>query len=104
MTSAIVTDFLSIQERLENLTDTDYQKHISGLVAARLAKPKKMKARHNRYWNEIATENYVFNREDIETAHVKTITQQQLVSFFKVNAFTNWKYIFLLTAIVNTTR
>ncbi|KAF6025311.1 IDE [Bugula neritina] len=81
-----IETFLStVKERLENLTDTDYQKHISGLVAARLAKPKKMKARHNRYWNEIATENYVFNREDIETAHVKTITQQQLVGFFKSN-------------------
>ena len=57
---------------------------MTGLIAARLTKPKKMKARHSRYWTEISCERYLFNRDEIETDHVKTITQSQLVDFFVV--------------------
>lgn len=67
------------------MTESDYQKHISGLITARLAKPKKMKARHSRYWNEIITENYSFDRDTIETEHVKNITKPQLLQFFQVH-------------------
>lgn len=77
--------FSSLQELIENLTTVDYQKHVSGLVSARLTKPKKLRARHGRYWSEIATENYHFNRDEVETEHVKTISQAQLIDFFMVH-------------------
>lgn len=66
------------------MTESDYQKHIGGLVTARLAKPKKMRQRHSRYWDEIVTENYLFDRDVVETEHVKAITKSQLLQFFQV--------------------
>ncbi|XP_067928601.1 insulin-degrading enzyme-like [Watersipora subatra] len=73
----------SVEELLENLTTADYEKHVAGLITARLTKPKKLREQHARYWNEIVCENYLFDRDEIETDHVRTITQAQLVDFFK---------------------
>lgn len=75
------------------MTETDFQKYVSGLITARLAKPKKIRARHSRYWSEIVTETYQFNRDNIETEHVKTITKDQIKQFYKVSKVARFSFI-----------
>jgi insulysin len=36
------------------------------------------------YWNEIISQQYNFDRVNIEVAYLRTITQPQLLNFYKV--------------------
>lgn len=50
------------QAFLESLSDEDFEKHRSALAVKRSEKPKKLKEETNRYWREILTFEYHFDR------------------------------------------
>lgn len=58
-----VEAFLKTMEKsLEEMGDEAYQKHIQALAIRRLDKPKKLAAECAKYWGEIISQQYNFDR------------------------------------------
>ncbi|XP_071641491.1 insulin-degrading enzyme-like isoform X2 [Temnothorax longispinosus] len=75
----------SMLEHISTMPEDQFEEHKKALAALRLEKPKMLSARCTLYWNEIVSQQYNFDRENIEVAYLKTITQQQLLNFYKEN-------------------
>ncbi|XP_045188841.2 insulin-degrading enzyme-like [Mercenaria mercenaria] len=75
----------SIEETLNEMSDTEFQKHVSALATKRLEKPKKMSAQATRYWSEIVSEQYNFDRDNVEVAFLRGVTKEDLIKFYKDN-------------------
>ena len=63
MTSFII---LILQKELKEMGEETFLKHVEALAVKRLEKTKKLSAQNNRYWSEIITHLYNFDRGIIE--------------------------------------
>lgn len=73
----------SMLDYLSTMSEEQFEDYKKALATLRLEKPKKLSARCALYWNEIIGQQYNFDRVNIEVAYLKTITRQQLLSFYK---------------------
>ena len=48
------------------MSDEEYSAHIEALATARLEKPKKLSVKNGRYWSEILSQHYNFDRDNVE--------------------------------------
>ncbi|XP_047206876.1 insulin-degrading enzyme isoform X1 [Girardinichthys multiradiatus] len=79
-----VEAFLCIMEKaLEDMNEEAFQKHIQALAIRRLDKPKKLSAECAKYWGEIISQQYNFDRDNIEVAHLKTLTKENIMHFYR---------------------
>lgn len=62
MTSLIVTSF---QSDLEEMSDDEFRDNVEALAIKRLEKPKTMKAQASRYWTEVDSGFYLFERSNL---------------------------------------
>lgn len=60
-----------------------FQKHIQALAIRRLDKPKKLSAECAKYWGEIISQQYHFDRDNTEVAYLKTLTKEDIIKFYK---------------------
>uniref|UniRef100_A0A3Q3AY03 Insulin-degrading enzyme n=1 Tax=Kryptolebias marmoratus TaxID=37003 RepID=A0A3Q3AY03_KRYMA len=78
-----VEAFLCTMEKtLEEMNEEAFQKHIQALAIRRLDKPKKLSAECAKYWGEIISQQYNFDR-NIEVAHLKTLTKENIMHFYR---------------------
>ncbi|KAL0124001.1 hypothetical protein PUN28_006072 [Cardiocondyla obscurior] len=75
----------SMLEHISTMPEEQFEEHKKAVATLRLEKPKMLSARCSLYWNEIASQQYNFDRVNIEVAYLKTITQEQLLNFYKEN-------------------
>ena len=62
-----IESFLSgVNKHLEDMEETEFQQHVEALATKRSEKPKKLGVRNGRYWSEILSQHYNFDRDDIE--------------------------------------
>lgn len=66
------------------MPEEQFEKHKKALATLRLEKPKMLNVLTTVFWSEISNQQYNFDRANIEVAYLKTITQEQLVNFYKV--------------------
>ncbi|XP_041865501.1 insulin-degrading enzyme-like [Melanotaenia boesemani] len=79
-----VEAFLSTMEKaVEDMSEEAFQKHIQALATRRLDKPKKLSAECAKYWGEIISQQYNFDRDNIEVAHMKTLTKEDIMHFYR---------------------
>ncbi|KAJ8317306.1 hypothetical protein KUTeg_005210 [Tegillarca granosa] len=81
--SRVEAFLVSMEKYLEEMTEDAFQKHVSALAAKRMEKPKKIFVQHQRYWGEIVSQQYNFERDEVEVSFLKTITKDDLKKFFK---------------------
>ncbi|XP_011065104.1 PREDICTED: insulin-degrading enzyme-like [Acromyrmex echinatior] len=74
----------SMLNHISTMTEEQFEENKKAL-AVRLGKPNRLSARCILYWNEIINQQCNFDRVNIEAAYLKTISQQQLLNFFKEN-------------------
>ncbi|XP_013403642.1 insulin-degrading enzyme [Lingula anatina] len=65
------------------MTDDIFKKHVEALAKKRLEKPKKMSAQNGKLWSEINCKQYNFDRDEIEAAHLRTLTKDDVMQFYK---------------------
>ncbi|XP_063610244.1 insulin-degrading enzyme-like isoform X2 [Penaeus indicus] len=70
-------------ERLESISDEEFMRHRDALASRRLERPKKLAHLTSIWWAEITSNQYNFDRDTIEVAHLKTLTKQNIVDFYK---------------------
>ncbi|XP_076831395.1 insulin-degrading enzyme isoform X2 [Brachyhypopomus gauderio] len=81
---ARVEAFLKTMEKnMEEMGEEAFQKHIQALAIRRLDKPKKLSAECAKYWGEIISQQYNFDRDNIEVAYLKTLTKDNIMQFFR---------------------
>lgn len=73
------------QERLDSISDEEFMRHRDALASRRLERPKKLAHLTSIWWAEITSNQYNFDRDTIEVAHLKTLTKQNVVDFYKVS-------------------
>ncbi|XP_070771703.1 insulin-degrading enzyme isoform X2 [Enoplosus armatus] len=79
-----VEAFLCTMEKaVEEMGDEAFQKHIQALAIRRLDKPKKLSAECAKYWGEIISQQYNFDRDNIEVAYLKTLTKENIMHFYR---------------------
>lgn len=74
---------ITMQERIEKMEDEEFEKFKDALAVQRLEKPKKLSAQAMKYWSEIISQQYNFDREITEVAFLRTITKQQILEFYE---------------------
>ncbi|XP_030604512.1 insulin-degrading enzyme [Archocentrus centrarchus] len=79
-----VEAFLCTMEKaVEEMSEEDFQKHVQALAIRRLDKPKKLSAEGAKYWGEIISQQYNFDRDNIEVAYLKTLTKESIMEFYR---------------------
>ncbi|XP_030626254.1 insulin-degrading enzyme isoform X2 [Chanos chanos] len=79
-----VEAFLKTMEKsVEEMGEEAFQKHIQALAIRRLDKPKKLAAECAKYWGEIISQQYNFDRDNIEVAYLKTLTKENIIQFYR---------------------
>jgi insulysin len=67
-----------------DMTSEEFERHKEALAAQRLEKPKKLSVLSARFWSEITSQQYNFDRANIEVAHLRTLQKKDILDFFKV--------------------
>ncbi|CAB3989452.1 insulin-degrading enzyme isoform X1 [Paramuricea clavata] len=74
---------ITMQEKLTEMENDELEKYKESLAVQRLEKPKKLSAECARYWSEITSQQYNFERDTTEVAFLRTIAKQQILDFFQ---------------------
>lgn len=73
----------SMDDYIKDMTDEAFQKHLKALMTKRMEKPKKISGQNTRYWSEILSQQYNFDRENVEVDFLKTLKKDDIYKFFK---------------------
>ena len=71
-----------MREFIKDMEEEEFETNKKGLIDKRLEKPKKLSSRAGRFWNEIVCQQYNFNRDEIETEAMKSISKEDILSFY----------------------
>lgn len=66
------------------MPDDAFERHRSALAAARLEKPKMLQSLASKYWSEITSQYFEFDRDKIEVDALRKISKKELCEFFEV--------------------
>lgn len=72
-----------IENYIQEMSDTEFESNKTALAARRLEKPKKLAQLASKYWMEILSQQYNFDRDKIEVACLEALTKADLLTFFK---------------------
>lgn len=81
--SRVEAFLITMEKAIEDMTEEAFQKHIQALAIRRLDKPKKLSAECAKYWGEIISQQYNYDRDNIEVAYLKTLTKDDIIKFYK---------------------
>uniref|UniRef100_A0A4X2LTN1 Insulin degrading enzyme n=1 Tax=Vombatus ursinus TaxID=29139 RepID=A0A4X2LTN1_VOMUR len=81
--SRVEAFLLSMEKCIEDMNEEAFQKHIQALAIRRLDKPKKLSAECAKYWGEIISQQYNFDRDNTEVAYLKTLSKDDIIKFYK---------------------
>ncbi|XP_056631781.1 insulin-degrading enzyme isoform X2 [Diorhabda carinulata] len=73
----------SMLTQIIEMSEEDFVKHREAWAAQRLEKPKQLNALTNRFWSEITTQQYHFDRANVEVAYLRSITKNDIIEFYK---------------------
>ncbi|EDV22870.1 uncharacterized protein TRIADDRAFT_28404 [Trichoplax adhaerens] len=80
--SRIEAFMVSMKEHLELLTEENFRKHLNALIIRKSEKPKKLNEECHRYFSEIVSRQYNFDRDNIEINYLKTVNKTELLQFY----------------------
>lgn len=69
------------------MSSEEFERHKSALVAQKLEKPKRLSSQYSHYMNEIALQQYHFDRSDTEVLIIHAITKDQVLEYYKVRTY-----------------
>ncbi|XP_021361137.1 insulin-degrading enzyme-like isoform X2 [Mizuhopecten yessoensis] len=73
----------SMEAYIKDMTDESFQKHVTALAAKRLEKPKKISGQQSRYWGEIVSQQFNFDRDDVEVVFLRGLKKNDVYNFYK---------------------
>jgi insulysin len=73
------------QTTIDDMSVEEFEKNKEALKAQKLEKPKRLSAQYSHYINEIALQQYHFDRSEKEVEILATITKDQVLEYYKVS-------------------
>ncbi|XP_050730176.1 insulin-degrading enzyme-like isoform X1 [Eriocheir sinensis] len=83
LTSRIEAFLHKMGENLEKLPEEEFVRHREALASRRLERPKKLSHLTANWWAEITSNQYNFDRDAVEVAHLRTLSKQDIIDFYK---------------------
>lgn len=74
------------QGQLVDMSEEEFSRHKEALATKRLEKPKMMSTLSALFWSEISSQQYNFDRANVEVSYMRTIAKEIVIKFFKVYA------------------
>jgi len=68
---------------LDTMQEEEFSQHVEALAIKRLEKPKKLSVRNGRYWSEILSQHYNFNRDEVEVACLRALSKKDIIEFYE---------------------
>lgn len=76
-----------IRESLKTLSDEDFRTKVEGTKTRLAEKDTRHEQTHSRYWSEIATRRYRFDRQEENVRVLETLTKEELLQHFEEKFF-----------------
>lgn len=73
---------LTFRQKLEDMSEEEFRENVESVATKRLEKPKTLKAKAARYWNEIDTGFCHFDRVETEVPLLRALTKKDVISYF----------------------
>jgi len=90
--SSRVLNFLdAMREKIKTLTDEEFSKYVESIRVKILTKDLSIRQEGSRYWNEILTHKYVFDRKEKDLEQLNLIKKEDLVWLFEEMFYRNRK-------------
>lgn len=67
------------------MTEEEFLRHKEALAAQRLEKPKQLATQTSIFWSEINSQQYHFDRAEVEVAYLRTLEKIDIINFYKVS-------------------
>nr|XP_033772591.1 nardilysin [Geotrypetes seraphini] len=81
-----IEDFLKcFEEKIEGLTDEAFKTQVTALIKLKECEDTHLGEEVERNWNEVLTQQYLFNRLTHEIAALKSFTKSEMVDWFKAH-------------------
>lgn len=78
----VETFLAKMGEHIRQISDEEFERHREALAAQRLEKPKRLASLSARFWSEIISQQYNFDRANIEVAYLRTVTKEDIIRFY----------------------
>lgn len=75
--------FANMEKEIDELSEKKFNSYKDSLTANKIEKPKKMVSWFNKYWAEIASQEYHFNRSASEVEILKGITKEDMLAYYR---------------------
>ncbi|XP_077297040.1 insulin-degrading enzyme-like [Arctopsyche grandis] len=72
-----------MEDYINKLSDQEYDSHRNALIAEKLKRPEMMLGRSDKFWTEIESQQYHFDRENVEVKALRDVTKNQLYNVYK---------------------
>lgn len=66
------------------MSTEEFDRHKEALKSQKLEKPKRLSSQYSHYMNEIALQQYHFDRSEKEVEILTTITKESVLEYYKV--------------------
>jgi len=71
------------------MSNEEFETHKTALATKKLEKPKQLKKLTLKYWHEISTRLYNFDRVDMEVKQLYSLQKKDILEFFEVQLLPN---------------
>lgn len=84
-----VEEFLKkMLDFIKNMEEAEFSRHKEALASRRLEKPKRLSGLTSQFWSEITSQQYHFNRNEVEVEFLRTLNKDDIIQFYQVNVLT----------------
>ncbi|KAJ3134921.1 Insulinase (Peptidase M16) [Geranomyces variabilis] len=73
---------VSLRKTIEDMTDDEYGKHQTALIARMLEKDKNLSQESQRLWTHVSSRYYNFDQHVVDAGKVKQVSRADLIAFF----------------------
>jgi len=74
---------MNVNNIINDMSEEEFSKHVNALATKRLERPKRLAQQNSKYWSEIISSFYNFDRDAVEVAFLKSLTKDDLFKFYK---------------------
>ncbi|MCP4489108.1 MAG: hypothetical protein GY820_17615, partial [Gammaproteobacteria bacterium] len=67
---------------LESMEEAELEEHRQALITRKLDRPRRLSSLAGLYWGEIQSQQYHFDRENVEVEELKGVTKGELLQYF----------------------
>lgn len=76
------------REKVKEISEEEFKTQVDSVMTKISEKDYNLAKEHNRYWSEISTHKYLFDRQQKEIEELKTLTRQEFIDYFNKLFFT----------------